>query len=37
MQMLEQGDPKQRYEATVKLAGIVLRYAWENRIPPWAK
>jgi hypothetical protein len=31
MQMLDQGDPQQRYEAAVKLAGIALRYAWENR------
>lgn len=30
--MLEHGDPKQRYEAAAKLAGIALRYAWENRI-----
>lgn len=29
--MLDQADPKKRYEAAVKLAGIALRYAWENR------
>lgn len=32
MFMLDQGDPKERYEAAVKLAGIALRYAWENRV-----
>ncbi len=29
---LHQGSPQERYEAAVKLAGIALRYAWENRI-----
>jgi hypothetical protein len=29
---LHNGNPVERYEAAVKLAGIALRYAWENRI-----
>ena len=28
---LHHGDARERYEAAVKLAGIALRYAWENR------
>lgn len=37
MHALEHGDPVERYEAGVRLAGIALRYAWENRIRRDAK
>lgn len=28
---LRHGEPRARREAAIKLAGIALRYAWENR------
>jgi hypothetical protein len=32
MWALQHGDFQERYDAAVKLAGIALRHAWENRI-----
>jgi hypothetical protein len=32
MYALQHGDPQERYNAAVQLAGIALRHAWEHRI-----